>query len=563
MEQIGLTSIDYIIIVVYLVGIVWYGLKKGKKETSEDYFLAGRDMTWPIVGISLFAANIGSNTLIGLCSDAFQGNVAVYNYEWMAAVVLVVFAIFFLPFYLKSQVYTMPEFLEKRYDIRSRYLFSFITIVGNVIIDTASGLYAGNLILKIIFPDVESWMIISGLAFAAAAYTIPGGLSSVVHTEVIQAVLLVLCSVLLTYFCFAEVGGWQGMVDGLEMMKTKGALDKSPDEIMSLVRPIDDPRLPWTGLIFGVSLLGFYFWANNQFMVQRVLSAKNLEHGRWGALFAGLLKIPVLFFMVIPGVVAIVLFSDLDISFLNYKLDVAGEAVICTNLNDCPNMTYPVLIYTLLPTGILGLVIAGLLAAMSSSISATLNSASTLITMDFISKWNKNITSKELVRAGQIATVTLVILAAAWAPQIESFASLWEYLQVVLGYIAPPVVAAFVVGLFYKRANGNGAFYSFIVGYSLVILLIILKVIGVSNTLVEMHFLHQVPILFVICALSNIVISNLTDPPAPEKVDGLIWTKKLYNEETEELKSKIWYENYRILSVILMVITAIVVIWFW
>lgn len=183
--------------------------------------------------------------------------------------------------------------------------------------------------------------------------------------------------------------------------------------------------------------------------------------------------------------------------------------------------------------------------------------------MDFISKWNKNITSKELVRAGQIATVTLVILAAAWAPQIESFASLWEYLQVVLGYIAPPVVAAFVVGLFYKRANGNGAFYSFIVGYSLVILLIILKVIGVSNTLVEMHFLHQVPILFVICALSNIVISNLTDPPAPEKVDGLIWTKKLYNEETEELKSKIWYENYRILSVILMVITAIVVIWFW
>ena len=202
MESIGLNAIDFIIIIVYLIGIVWYGIRKGKQESSEDYFLAGRDMTWPIVGISLFAANIGSNTLIGLTADAYQTNVSVYNYEWMAAVVLVFFAIFFLPFYLRSKVYTMPEFIERRYDSRSRYLFSGITIVGNVIIDTASGLYAGNLILKIIFPEVDSWIIISFLAFAAAAYTIPGGLSSVVHTEVIQAVLLVFGSILLTYFCF-------------------------------------------------------------------------------------------------------------------------------------------------------------------------------------------------------------------------------------------------------------------------------------------------------------------------------------------------------------------------
>lgn len=560
MESIGLQTIDFVIIIVYLVGIVIYGIRKGKQQSSEDYFLAGRNMTWPIVGISLFAANIGSNTLIGLTSDAYQQNVAVYNYEWMAAVVLVLFAIFFLPFYLKSKVYTMPEFLERRYDGRSRYLFSGVTIIGNVIIDTASGLYAGNLILKIIFPEVESWIIISFLALAAAAYTIPGGLSSVVHTEVIQAVLLIFGSILVTYFALEQVGGWNGMIDGLNEMRAAGQIEKDSEEILSLIRPASDERMPWTGLLLGVPLLGFYFWTNNQFMVQRVLSAKDLDHGRWGALFAGLLKLPVLFIMVIPGVIAIVLFSDLDISFLKYALPDNGE--ICANLADCPNMTYPVLIYKLLPTGILGLVIAGLLAAMSSSISATLNSASTLITMDFVAKINPKMGSKALVRAGQIATCVLVILAAAWAPMIESFASLWEYLQLVLAYISPPIVAAFVVGLFYKRANANGGFYGLVLGYATILLFIILQQTDAVPAFNEIHFLLQVPIFFVISCFLNILISNMSAAPGTDKTDGMIWTKKIYTDETSELAVLPWYKNYRILSVILIILTAIIVIWF-
>jgi SSS family solute:Na+ symporter len=560
MESIGLQTIDIVIIVVYLVGIVVYGIRKGKQQSSEDYFLAGRNMTWPIVGISLFAANIGSNTLIGLTSDAFQQNVAVYNYEWMAAVVLVLFAIFFLPFYLRSKVYTMPEFLERRYDGRSRYLFSGVTIIGNVIIDTASGLYAGNLILKIIFPDVESWIIIAFLALAAAAYTIPGGLSSVVHTEVIQAVLLIFGSILVTYFALEQVGGWNGMIDGLNQMRAAGEIEKESGEILSLIRPASDERMPWTGLLLGVPLLGFYFWTNNQFMVQRVLSAKDLDHGRWGALFAGLLKLPVLFIMVIPGVIAIVLFSGLDISFLKYALPETGE--VCANLADCPNMTYPVLIYKLLPTGILGLVIAGLLAAMSSSISATLNSASTLITMDFVSKIKPDMGSKALVRAGQIATCVLVILAAAWAPMIESFASLWEYLQLVLAYISPPIVAAFVVGLFYKRANANGGFYGLVLGYATIFLFIILQQTDAVPVFNEIHFLLQVPIFFVISCILNIAVSSLSPAPPSDKTDGMIWTKKIYTDETAELDALPWYKNYRILSVILIIVTAIIVIWF-
>lgn len=560
-----MSNIDFVIIVVYLVGIVWYGIRKGKQQSSEEYFLAGRDMTWPIVGISLFAANIGSNTLIGLTSDAFNTNVAVYNYEWMAAVVLVIFAIFFLPFYLKSKVYTMPEFLERRYDSRSRFLFSGIMIVGNVIIDTASGLYAGNLILKIIFPEVESWIIIAFLAMAAAAYTIPGGLSSVVHTEVIQAILLVFGSILLTYFAMDQVGGWQGMLDGLNAMNAKGEIAKSSSEVLSLIRPATDDHMPWTGLVLGVPLLGFYFWANNQFMVQRVLSAKDLDHGRWGALFAGLLKLPVLFFMVIPGVAAIVLFSDLDISFLNYMVPAEGGPILCQNLADCPNMTYPVLIYKLLPTGILGLVIAGLLAAMSSSISATLNSASTLITMDFTQKINPNLESKSLVRAGQIATVILVILAAAWAPMIESFSSLWVYLQQILGFISPPIVAAFVVGLFSRKANAQGGFWSLVLGYASVLGFIVYSFAvygGIGYEDNHIHFLYIVPALFFLCILLNIVISAMTGAPDEQKLKGMIWTKKMYQEETAELQGLPWYKNYRVLALILIAVTALIVIWF-
>jgi SSS family solute:Na+ symporter len=561
-EQVTLNVIDGIIIICYLVGIIGYGISKGKQQSSEDYFLAGRNLTWPIVGISLFAANIGSSTLIGLTADAFKTNIAVYNYEWMAAVVLVIFAIFFMPFYLNSKVYTMPEFLERRYDGRARYFFSIITIVGNVIIDTAAGLYAGNLILKIIFPELDSAIIITLLAIAAAAYTIPGGLSAVVHTEVIQAIILVMGSIALTYFCFDQVGGWSGMIAGLDAMNQGGQLNKSSDEVFSLVGPINDPYMPWTGLVFGVPLLGFYFWANNQFMVQRVLSAKDLNHGRWGALFAGLLKLPVIFIMIVPGVIAIVLFSETDISGLNYLIPSSTGMVVCSQLSDCPNMTYPVLIYNLLPVGVLGLVIAGLLAAMSSSISATLNSASTLITMDFILKLKPNLSSKNLVTSGQIATVILVMLAAAWAPQIEKFSSLWEYLQLVLGFIAPPIVSVFLLGLFWKRGNANGAFASLLGGLILSMILILSKVNHWFPVINDIHFLHTAPLLLLACLVIHICFSLLSAPPSQEKIEKMTWTKAIFDSETQELNTLVWYKNYRNLAILLLLLTALIVGYF-
>ena len=510
----------------------------------------------------------------------------VYNYEWYAVVVLIFFAIFFLPFYLKSGVYTMPEFLEKRYDRRSRYYFSFITIVGNVMVDTAAGLYVGSIVLKLLFPSLPSYQIIILLAIAAAAYTIPGGLNSVIQTEVVQAILLVIGSILLTYYAFQEFGGgWSdmmaalterlqnGTVASVEAAKAAGHYTPSnAEEAFSMVRPANDEFMPWYGLITGVPLLGFYFWANNQFMVQRVLGARDLNHGRWGALFAGLLKLPVIFIMVVPGVLALLVYSNLDISGLNY---ITGDGTPCQNLADCANLTYPVLLMQLLPTGVLGLVVAGLLAAMMSSVSATFNSASTLITMDFVRNIRPSMTSQQLVRAGQIATLVLVVLAAAWVPYIEKVSdSLWQYLQLVISYTAPPAVATFLLGLFWKRASGTGSIASLLFGFVFAIFMLSLQIYSSSlgegveaagwiQALTGIHFLLMAFIMWVLCMIVHIVVSMSTTPPSQEQVDNFIWHKQLFKEETEELKDLPWYKNYRILAAILLLITMIVVGYFW
>ena len=330
--------------------------------------------------------------------------------------------------------------------------------------------------------------------------------------------------------------------------------------MLSLVRPAGDEFMPWTGLLVGAPILGFYFWANNQFMVQRVLGAKDLNHGRWGALFAGLLKLPVIFIMVLPGTAAILLFSDLDLSFLNYVLP-SGE--VCTNLKDCPNMTYPVLLFNLLPKGILGLVLAGLLAAMMSSVSATFNSASTLVTMDFVTKLRPDLSSQQLVRVGQITTLVLVLLASAWAPQIERFSSLWEYLQRVLAFICPPVVAVFVLGLFWKKANATGAITSLLSGFVLALFLVLSTVYDLAPALNEIHFLHMAFYLFLFCGMIHVVVSLSTAPPPADKVAEYTWSRSMLAAESEELKALPWYQNYRILSVILLVITVLIVGYFW
>jgi len=527
MPDFTLHPIDLSLVVIYIIFVVWLGLYIGKKhKNAEDYFLAGRSMTWFFIGISLFASNISSTTLIGLSGDAYSTGISVFNYEWFAVIILIFFVIFFLPFILKSQVYTMPEFLEKRYDGRARSYFSLLTLFLNIVVDTAGSLYAGGLLLKLVFPDIPMWQTITILAIIAGIYTIAGGLAAVIYTDAIQTVFLMIGAIVISITAFMKLGGsWQ-----IISSQVSG-------DMISLIRPLDDPGVPWLGLFTGLPLLGFYFWCTNQFMVQRVLSAKNIHHGRWGSLFAGLLKLPVLFLMVLPGTMAILLYPDLA----------------------KPDLVYPTLMFDLLPIGLLGIVLAGFIAALMSQIDSTLNSASTLVTMDFIFKWKPSLTSKQLMKIGRWVTFGFMVLAALWAPQIENFGSLFKYLQKVLSYTVPPVVAMFLIGIFTRKANAKGAFATLIIGvFCGIIFFIINEILNIT----DVHFLYIAPILFIVCVVVLIIVSFNSKPDSDKSIDMLIWSKKSFGDETKELRNVKWFKNYRYQAIILAIVTLILVILF-
>ena len=297
-----INSIDLSIILIYVIGIIYYGIRSGKKSSSEEYFLGGKSMTWPVIGLSMFAANISSNSLVAITGGAYNNGISVFNYEWMASVVLVFFCIFILPFYLNTGIYTMPEYFEKRFDARSRVYFAVITLVGNIFIDTAGTLYAGYKTIAFVAPELNPYLVVGALAVFAASYTILGGLSSVMKTEVVNTIILLFSALVLSVIIYQKGGSWE---------QIKAAADVKGDHMTHLVLPNSNPSMPWLGLLFGVPILGFYFWCNNQFIVQRALSAKNKDEARKGALFAGLLKLPVLFLLVIPGIIAIQILPNL------------------------------------------------------------------------------------------------------------------------------------------------------------------------------------------------------------------------------------------------------------
>lgn len=526
MPEFNLGALDTSIVGFYLLFVLYLGYRLGRKqETADDYFLAGRSMLWPFVGLSLYASNMTSTSLVGLSGDAYATGISVFNYEWMAAVVLVVFAVFFLPLYLRSRVYTMPELLERRYDARSRYYFSALTLVGNIVIDTAGTLFAGAMLLSLIFPALSLWQIIAGLSLVAGFYTVMGGLKAVIYTDAIQVTLLLLGALVVSIVAFNRIDGWHEVTAA------------TPPEMLSLIRPMGDAGMPWPTLLLGVPLLGFYFWCTNQFMVQRVLSARDVNHGRWGVLLAGALKLPVIFIMVFPGTIARVLYPDLD----------------------QPDLVYPTLLFDLLPTGLLGLVVAGFVAAVMSSLDSTLNSASTLVTMDFVRKLKPEWDSHRLMITGRITTVVFMVLAAAWAPQIADFPSLFKYLQSVLTYIAPPIVALFFLGVLWPRANGHGAFATLMVALALSIVHITGRVLEAAWLPDLGHFLYVAPVLFAISVVTHVGVSLLTAPPDRQAIEPYLWTRHVFREESRELAVQPWYQNYRVLSLALLLATAALV----
>jgi SSS family solute:Na+ symporter len=553
MPEFQLAVPDLVMVLLYVIFIVGLGFYFARRtKTTDDYFLAGRSLTWWLIGFSLFASNVSSTTLVGLSSSAFGSGISVYNYEWMAAFVLVVFLVFFLPFYLKTRVYTMPEFLERRFDQRSRYYFAALLVLMNIVIDTAAALYAGALVIQIIYPDIPLWQSVVVLGVLAGIYTIAGGLKAVVYTDAVQAVLLLIGAFLVAALSFNAIGGsWSAVTAAV------------PADDLSIIRPISDPVLPWPGVVTGVFLLGFYFWGTNQFMVQRTLAAKDLNHGRWGALFAGFLKLPIIFIMVLPGI-----FGRLMYPAAEYPA-----------LAENPDLIFPTLMFDLLPVGVRGLIIAALVAAIMSSVDSTLNSASTLVTMDFIKKLKPKVPNHRLVIAGRIVTFAFMSLAILWAPQIIKFPNIWTYLQQMLAYLAPPIVTCFFAGVFWKRANGHGAFAALVVGHLAAAVIfglalsgsVIIQTHALTPEELQMaaagapiiHFLYLAPILLVISSMALVVVSLATAKPDEEVVRALTWTPALLADEAPELARLPWYKNYRYQSAALLALIAIIVISWW
>lgn len=525
MGSIAIGWIDVAIIVLYLLFIIWWGLRHGRSGDAGSYFLAGRSMPWWVVGLSLFAASISSTTLIGQCGDAYDTGIAVFNYNLAGVVVMVFFATFLLPLYLKSKIFTIPEFLQKRFDRRSRYYFSAICIIGNIFLDAAGALYAAALIIKLVFPTADLQLIILIFAILAASYTIPGGLSSAINAELIQAVILLAGSVILTATCFARGGG-----------EYLAGLLSSGDLSMKLIRPLDDPATPWLGLILGMPVSGIYFWANNQTLVQRVLSAKSVDEGRKGVMLAGFLTLLTLVIIVFPGVIARNLFPGID----------------------RPDMIYPTLVLKLLPTGLLGIMLSALLAALTSTLSAILNSTATLFTMDFYAQARPGTDSRKLVVVGKVTALVVIVIAALWAPNIGRFGSLLKYYQEMLSYIAPPVVAAFLMGMFSKRANGNGAFIGLLSGLVLAVVMLLWR----HRIFGNLHFLLIIPILLVF-SMAVIWLTSLAFPrPTPEQLQDTTFSFRDFRAEGAALRQGPFYQNYRFWAGCLMAACALVLILF-
>ena len=520
----GISSIDLVVIGIYFVTVLFIGLLVARKtKTGEDLFLGGRSFGWGLIGLSLFASNISTSTIIGLSGAAYSTGIVQSVYEWMTGIPLIIAALIFIPLYLKSRITTIPEFLELRYDRRSRQFFSVVTIFTSIVVDTAGGLYAGAIVLKAFFPDLVIWQTTLVLALVAGFYTAVGGLKAVVYTDAIQAVVLIIGCSVLSFMMFGQFDySWSKVVE------------TAPQDFLSIVKPADDDTLPWPGMIMAVPILGFWYWTTNQYIVQRILGAKNIQNARWGVILASFLKIIPLFIMVIPGTMAIGLFPGLENA----------------------DQVFPTAVMNVLPVGLVGLVLAGLISAIMSSVDSTLNSASTLLVVDFIKTKNREITDQQTVKYGRIATLILMAVAAFWAPMIANFGGIWSYLQQMFSIIVPPIAVIFLVGVFFKRGNKHGAFWTLILGTLAGVVLFVLGQYGYW----PLHFTYNVGIMSLVSALIFIGISLASAAPDPKQIELYTYRKELISMDNAGLP---WHKNYLNWIGLLVIAIGALVYVFW
>lgn len=496
-ETARLVAIDYVVLTLYFAVIFAIGWYHSRKErTTTDYFLASRDVAWWAIGASLFSSNIGSEHFIGLAGSGASTGMAAGHFEWLASLMVLTLGWVFVPFYLRSNVYTMPEFLERRYNSACRTYLASISLIAYVFTKIAVAIFAGAIVLK----AVLGWgMVKSSLALVIATgiYTVAGGLAAVIYTEVIQTVILVAGALVLMLIGLDRVGGWSGLQANV------------PADFFHMMKSPSDSNFPWTGIFFGAPILGIWYWCTDQVIVQRVLSAKDIGHAKAGTVLAGFLKILPVFMLIVPGMTARAL----------YPQEMAADS----------NAAFPVMVARLMPAGLQGVMVAAMLAALMSSLSAVFNSSSTIFTMDFYNKFKPAASERELVNVGRVATVLMVVLGLVWIPFMGRISSqLWIYLQSVQAYISPPIAAVFLFGLLWKRINGQGAIASLLVGFALGAVRFIFEIVYAGQQLsgflefyVRMNFLHFAVFMFLICLAVLIIVSLLTPAPAASKVAGL------------------------------------------
>ncbi|PXA05017.1 sodium:glucose symporter [Coraliomargarita sinensis] len=538
----SISPIDTIIIAVYLVGIISLGVFAGFKKniSSEDQFLGGRSLRWPVIGAGLFCANISSIHLVGLASSGYQHGMVIGNFEWMASFCLILLGMVFAPFYFRSKITTLPEYVEKRYSSGARTFLAAIFIMSALLVHIGISMYAGAKVLEAFF-GINFVISIIGISVATAIYTILGGLKGVMITDTVQAVLLLLGAALLTFFGLQALGD----VGITSWAQLKEAV--KPEQL-SMIQPIGDPEAAgrlglreysWYSILFGYPILGIWYWCTDQTIVQKILSAKTEKDGRDGAIFAGFLKILPVFVMVLPGVIGYVLFKE--------------------KIGEDNDSTLMVMMTELLPVGVRGLMAAGLLAALMSTIAAALNSVATLTAEDIFKRLRPEAADHELVKVGRITAAVVIVLAMLWSSQGAKFGSIFEAINKIPMAFAPGITTIFLFGVFWKRGNRQGAMAAlmFNVFIGLIYLCIDIPLVGTTqwiNKELGIPFMQVGWYLFLLSSVIYVTVSLLTPAPAAEKTEGLCWSHPL-----DALRGKLegTITDPRVMAGILLVIMII------
>jgi SSS family solute:Na+ symporter len=546
--------LDWVFIAGYfalLLGLAWWVILKGK-DTADDYFLAGRNLGWFIVGASIFASNIGSEHLVGLAGSGCTDGVAMAHYE-LHAWCLLVLGWVMVPFYARSMVFTMPEFLEKRYNATARWVLSIISLVAYVLTKIAVGIFAGGVVFATLlpdlnlkslgFPEVNSFWIGSvAVIVLTGLYTVLGGMRAVAYTEAMQTLILIVGSVLVTFFGLRTLGGWDQLreVCGSEMFNLWKPL--VPAGMEGTWEPIKEPgriawyfngNYPWLGMLFCAPIIGLWYWCTDQYIVQRALGAPSEREARRGSIFAAFLKLLPVFIFIIPGMICFALAKTGQVEGLQGLLDADGKPIA-----DQCQAAFPMMVMHVLPAGVRGIVVAGLLAALMSSLAGVFNASSTLFTMDLYQKLRPGASQHQLVWTGRAATVAMVVIGLLWIPVIQGARGLYDYLQGVQGYLAPPIFVVFFLGVFMKRLNGKGCLAALIVGFALGVFRlavdtpVTLRLAGFDKGYPEgsflwivnnLYFQYYSVFIFLVCSAVMILVSYATAPPSLEKIRGLTY----------------------------------------